>query len=65
VARPKIAIRHVVPAILPIVLSLSGVPLSSAVLAEATLSFVGLAHHNVPGWGHLMSHAGPYLRDAW
>jgi peptide/nickel transport system permease protein len=65
VSRPMIALRHVLPAILPVTLSLAGVLFSSAVLAEATLSFVGLADHAVPGWGHIMAHAGPYLRDAW
>lgn len=65
VSRPGIAIRHVLPAILPVVLALTGVLFSSAVLAEATLSFVGLTNHDVPGWGHVMAHAGPYLRDAW
>lgn len=65
VSRPRIVLRHVLPAILPIVLSLTGVLFSGAVLAEATLSFVGLADHSVPGWGHIMAHAGAYLRDAW
>ncbi len=65
VSRPRIVLRHVLPAILPIVLSLTGVLFSGAVLAEATLSFVGLADHSVPGWGHVMAHAGAYLRDAW
>ena len=65
VSRPGIALRHVLPAILPVVLALTGVLFSSAVLAEATLSFVGLTNHDVPGWGHIMAHAGPYLRDAW
>jgi peptide/nickel transport system permease protein len=65
VSRLGIALRHVLPAILPVVLALAGVLFSSAVLAEATLSFVGLTNHDVPGWGHIMAHAGPYLRDAW
>jgi peptide/nickel transport system permease protein len=65
VSQLGIALRHVLPAILPIVLALTGVLFSSAVLAEATLSFVGLTNHDVPGWGHVMAHAGPYLRDAW
>lgn len=65
VSRSGIALRHVLPAILPVVLALTGVLFSSAVLAEATLSFVGLTNHDVPGWGHIMAHAGPYLRDAW
>lgn len=65
VSRPGIAMRHVLPAILPVALSLAGVLFSGAVLAEATLSFVGLADHTRPGWGHIMAHAGPYLRDAW
>lgn len=65
VSRLGIALRHVLPAILPVVLALTGVLFSSAVLAEATLSFVGLTNHDVPGWGHIMAHAGPYLRDAW
>jgi ribose transport system substrate-binding protein len=60
-----IDVRHVLPAILPVVLALSGVLFSSAVLAEATLFFVGLADHSVLGWGHVMAHAGPYLCDAW
>ncbi|WP_421998938.1 ABC transporter permease [Reyranella sp.] len=64
-SRRQIAVDHVLPAILPVVLALSGVLFSGAVLAEATLSFVGLADTSVPGWGHLMAHAGPYLRDAW
>lgn len=65
VSRPMIALRHVLPAILPLALSLTGVLFSGAVLAEATLSFVGLTDHTMPGWGHIMAHAGPYLRDAW
>lgn len=65
VSRLGIALRHVLPAILPVVLALTGVLFSSAVLAEATLSFVGLTNHDVAGWGHIMAHAGPYLRDAW
>ncbi len=65
VPRPLIALRHVLPAILPVALSLTGVLFSGAVLAEATLSFVGLTDHSTPGWGHIMAHAGPYLRDAW
>ncbi|MGQ3298856.1 ABC transporter permease [Reyranella sp.] len=65
VSRAKIALRHVLPAILPLALSLVGVLFSGAVLAEATLSFVGLTDHTTPGWGHIMAHAGPYLRDAW
>ncbi len=65
VPRWTLALRHVLPAVLPIVLSLTGVLFSSAVLAEATLSFVGLTEHAVPGWGDIMAHAGPYLRDAW
>jgi len=54
VSRPGIVLRHVVPAILPVVLALTGVLFSSAVLAEATLSFVGLTNHDAPGWGHIM-----------
>ena len=65
VSRIMIALRHVLPAVLPVALSISGVLFSSAVLAEATLSFVGLTDHTIAGWGHIMAHAGPYLRDAW
>jgi peptide/nickel transport system permease protein len=65
VSRPMIALRHVLPAVLPVTLSLAGILFSGAVLAEATLSFVGLTDHTTPGWGHIMAHAGPYLRDAW
>ena len=60
-----IAVRHVLPAILPVVLATTGVVFGGAVLAEATLSFVGLGDPSVASWGRLVADAGPYLREAW
>ncbi len=65
VPRHDIAMHHVLPAVVPVVLSLSGVVFGGTIVAEATLNFVGLGDHAMPGWGHIMAHAGPYLRDAW
>ena len=60
-----IAMRHVLPAVLPVVLATGGIVFGGAGLAEATLSFVGLGAPSIASWGRLIADAGPYLRDAW
>lgn len=60
-----IALRHLLPGVLPLALSMSGIIFGGAVLAEATLSFVGLGDPSVTSWGQTIAHAGAFLHVAW
>ncbi len=61
----RIAFRHVLPNVVaPIVVQMS-VTFASAIIAEASLSFLGLgAQPPVPSWGRDLSEARRYLEDA-
>lgn len=60
-----IAFRHLLPAVLPVVLSMSGIIFGGAVLAEATLSFVGLGDPSWTSWGRIIADAGAFMHVAW
>jgi peptide/nickel transport system permease protein len=60
-----IALRHLLPGVLPLALSMSGVIFGGAVLAEATLSFVGLGDPSMTSWGQTIAHAGSFMHVAW
>ena len=51
----RIILRHVLPNIVPTVIVLATVQLGTAVLAEATLSFLGVGVTNFPTWGQMLS----------
>lgn len=61
----SIAFRHVFPGVLPIALSMSGIIFGGAVLAEATLAFVGLGDPTVTSWGQTIAHASGFMHVAW
>ncbi|MFG3006960.1 ABC transporter permease [Streptomyces calvus] len=52
--------RHVLPNVMPLVLAQTTLIISSAILAEATLAFLGLGDPTVVSWGGLLQDA----RDA-
>ena len=59
---PRIAWRHVVPNIWPIVLTQVSVAVALAILAEAGLSFLGLgAPAPYASWGRMLQASQPYL----
>ena len=61
----RIALRHVLPNVLPtamVVIALTG---SRIILLEASLSFLGLGDPSVMSWGYLVSNAQRFLRVAW
>ena len=61
----RIAIRPVLPNVLPtamVVIALTG---SRIILLEASLSFLGLGDPSVMSWGYLVSNAQRFLRVAW
>jgi peptide/nickel transport system permease protein len=51
----RIILRHILPNIMPTVIVLATVQLGVAVLAEATLSFLGVGVTNFPTWGQMLS----------
>ena len=54
-AHPRIIVRHILPNIMPTVIVLATLQLGTAVLTEATISFLGVGITNVPTWGQMLS----------
>ncbi len=52
-----IMVRHVLPNVMPLVLAQTTLIISSAILAEATLAFLGLGDPGVVSWGGLLQDA--------
>ncbi|MEV5524282.1 ABC transporter permease [Streptomyces pseudogriseolus] len=52
-----IMFRHVLPNVMPLVLAQTTLIISSAILAEATLAFLGLGDPTVVSWGALLQDA--------
>ena len=48
-------LRHVLPNIMPTVIVLASLQLGTAILAEATISFLGQGVTNFPTWGQMLS----------
>jgi peptide/nickel transport system permease protein len=56
---------HILPNVLPSLLSASVLGLSNAILAEATMSYLGLGiQPPLPSWGRMLSEAQGYLFNA-
>ena len=67
--RPRHVLRrHVLPAVLPVALSQFVVAVSGAVLAEASLAFLGLGDPLQKSWGTILFYAqtrGAFLTGSW
>ena len=62
---PRILLRHLLPNILQPVLIQATIGMASAILAESTLSFLGLGVlAPVPSWGAMLNDARNHLFDA-
>ena len=61
----RIAFRHLLPHAFPPVLALVPFRIEAAIIAEASLSFLGLGDLAYPSWGGMLRDAQPFLRDAW
>ncbi|AYY12764.1 ABC transporter permease [Actinobacteria bacterium YIM 96077] len=60
--------RHVLPNLMPLVLASATLQVSSAILAEASLSFLGLGDPSQPSWGTILERAfdaGAISVGAW
>ena len=61
----RIVFVHILPNLLPYQLSASVLGLSNAILAESTMSYLGLGvQPPVPSWGRMLSECMGYLLDA-
>lgn len=61
----RIAVRHLLPNVLPPVLVIVPFRIEAAIIAEASLAFLGLGDLAWPSWGGMLRDAQPYLREAW
>ena len=61
----RIVLRHVFPNVLPIVLVLASASVASVIIAEATLSFLGLGvPPPKPSWGSILTNAQQFAQRA-
>lgn len=61
----RVAIRHVLPNIMPPVLVQSTLAIATAIIAEASLSFLGLGQQPPePSWGSMLNSAQQFLNQA-
>ncbi len=62
----RIMVRHVLPNSLPPLLVQASLAMGYAIIAEATLSYLGLgAEPGEPSWGSMLYQAQSYLTSAW
>ncbi len=62
----RIMTRHVLPNSLPPILVQTTLAMGLAIIAEATLSYLGLgAEPGEPSWGSMLFQAQSYLTSAW
>ena len=63
-----VLVKHVLPAVLPLVLANTTLAVGSAIIAESTLAFLGLGDPNKVSWGLMLKQAldtGAVTAGAW
>ncbi len=60
----EIAVREILPNVLPPVLALSAIIVAAAILTEAALSFLGLGDPNIVTWGSMIAEGRNVLRSS-
>ena len=61
----RVAVRHVLPSIVPRVLVQATLAIAAAIIAEASLSFLGLGQQPpAPSWGSMLNSAQRFLTQA-
>jgi peptide/nickel transport system permease protein len=61
----RVIVREIVPATLPLLITLISLEMGIAVIVEAILSFVGLSvSADTPAWGQMIADARQYIYDA-
>lgn len=65
-SRPRIAIFHVFPSVLPSLLVLAAMQMAAMIVFEATLSFLGMGvQPPTPSWGGIMLDGKNYITSSW
>lgn len=63
---PRIIFRHILPNVLTPVIVLATLEVATVIIAEATLSFLGVGiQPPTPTWGGMLADGRLYLRNAW
>ena len=61
----RIAVRHILPNVLPALLVQATLTVATAIIAEASLSFLGLGQQPpAPSWGSMLNTAQRFLTNA-
>jgi len=61
-----VAVRHLLPHVMPLIIVAVALRLGNAILMEAFLSFLGLsAQEPVVSWGAMIEHGRTHLLDSW
>jgi peptide/nickel transport system permease protein len=61
----RIALRHILPNILPALIVQATISIATAIIAEASLSFLGLGQQPpAPSWGSMLNTAQRFLTNA-
>jgi peptide/nickel transport system permease protein len=62
----RIMVRHVLPNVLPTIIVLATTALAYAIVAESSLSFLGVGiPANIPSWGGMLADGRQYVDTAW
>jgi peptide/nickel transport system permease protein len=64
----RIIFKHIIPQLLPLTFASIAISVPSAILGEATLSFLGLSDPSIPTWGQILhdaNTAGAAARGLW
>ncbi len=62
----RIVLRHVLPNVLAPILVVSTLQMGTVIIAEASLSFLGIGvQTSVPTWGGMLSDGREFMRQAW
>jgi peptide/nickel transport system permease protein len=64
-SHPRIMFAEIMPNALPPVLAVASLMVATAILTEASLSFLGLADPNMISWGYMIGAARAVFRQAW
>jgi peptide/nickel transport system permease protein len=61
----RIALKHILPNILPALIVQATISIATAIIAEASLSFLGLGQQPpAPSWGSMLNTAQRFLTSA-
>jgi len=61
----KIVFRHLLPNVLHVIVVTLSLDVGTAIIVEASLSFLGAGDPNVMSWGRMLHNAQRFIRRAW